>query len=154
MLPTSEFFFGNCFQLWRLGQLHQGWMIHAGGTFLDFKVDFGSPSFLAVFFFWVGGGKGVPKMPSLFQGGRGRLHQEFQVPKMEGFNKKKRMFFGYFGGGEIPVSISRIHTAYIGVSYLHFRYLKCLVFFLGEGGQRLVCKPHEWDPLFPKKCGS
>ncbi len=30
------------------------------------------------------------------------------------------------GVGEIPY-ISRIHTAYIGVLYLHFRYLKCLV---------------------------
>ena len=37
-------------------------------------------------------------------------HQEFQVPKMEGF---LNLIFGYFGGGYFPY-ISRIHTAYIG----------------------------------------
>ena len=30
---------------------------------------------------------------------------------------------GHFGGGKTPLPIRRIHTAYIGVSYLHFRYL-------------------------------
>ena len=37
-------------------------------------------------------------------------HQEFQVPKMEVLN----LIFGYFWGVGFPVSISRIHTAYIG----------------------------------------
>ena len=86
-----------------------------------------------------------------FQGGRGRLHQEFQVPKMDGFNKKNLMFFGYFGGGEIPVSISRIHTAYMGGSYLHFRYLKCLVVFLGGGGSKASVQTSRMRPTFPKK---
>ena len=37
-------------------------------------------------------------------------------------------YFRLFWGWGFPY-ISRIHTAYIGVSYLHFRYLKCLVMF-------------------------
>ena len=35
------------------------------------------------------------------------------VPKMEGF-LYCTLLVGYFGVGETPVSISRIHTAYIG----------------------------------------
>ena len=34
---------------------------------------------------------------------------------------------GYFGGGETPGYISRIHTASIGEDSSNFRYLKCLV---------------------------
>ena len=52
------------------------------------------------------------------------FHQEFQVPKMEVLNLI-RLFCGW-----VFPYISRIHTAYIiyiGVSYLHFGYLKCLV---------------------------
>ena len=48
-------------------------------------------------------------------------HQEFQVPKMEVLNLIRQLWWWVF-----PY-ISRIHTPYIGVSYLHFRYLKCLV---------------------------
>ena len=89
-----------------------------------------------------------------FQGGRGRLHQEFQVPKMEGFNKKNLCFLAILEVGKFPyplaVSIQPIwvvHTSILGTWNVWW-------FFLGEGGQRLVCKPHEWYPLFPKKCGS
>ena len=48
-------------------------------------------------------------------------HQTFQVPKMEVLSLI-RLFWGW-----VFPYISRIHTAYIGVSYLQFRYLKCLV---------------------------
>ena len=65
---------------------------------------------------------------------KGYFHQEFQVPKMEGFLNLIRLFLGW----GFPY-ISRIHTAYIGVSYLHFRYLKCLVIF---GPNREVRKTH------------
>ena len=54
------------------------------------------------------------------------FHQEFQVPKMEGF---LNLIAGYFGGWVFSY-ISRIHTYSLnmGVSYLHFRYrTKCLV---------------------------
>ena len=50
-------------------------------------------------------------------------HQEFQVPKMEGFLNLIRLFWGW-----VFPYISRIHTAYIG-EYLHFGYLKSLVNF-------------------------
>ena len=43
-------------------------------------------------------------------------HQEFQVPKMEGFLNLIRLFRGW-----VFPCISRIHTAYIG-EYLHFGY--------------------------------
>ena len=39
-------------------------------------------------------------------------HQEFQVPKMEVAWPEP---MAIFGGGETPVSISRIHTAYMTV---------------------------------------
>ncbi len=39
------------------------------------------------------------------------IHQEFQVPKMEGFGKN--LIYGYFGGWVFPY-LSRIHTACIG----------------------------------------
>ena len=41
---------------------------------------------------------------------------------MEGFLNHIRLFWGW-----VFPYISRIHTAYIGVSYLQFRYLKSLV---------------------------
>ncbi len=47
------------------------------------------------------------------------IDQEFQVPKMEVLNLT-RLFWAF-------------HTAYIG-EYLHFRYLKCLVY----GGENLA----------------
>ena len=50
-------------------------------------------------------------------------HQEFQVPKMEVLN-----LIRLFGGWVFPY-ISRIHTAYIGVSYLHFRYQRTVWWF-------------------------
>ena len=50
------------------------------------------------------------------------FHQEFQVPKTEGF---LNLISFYVGGWVFPY-ISRIHTAYRG-EYLQFRYLKCLV---------------------------
>ena len=43
---------------------------------------------------------------------------------MEGFLNPK--IFGYFGPLGFSSYKGHIHTAYIGVSYLHFRYLKCL----------------------------
>ena len=49
------------------------------------------------------------------------FHQHVQVAKMEVLNHIR-----LFGGWVFPY-ITRIHTAYIGVSYLRFRYLKCLV---------------------------
>ena len=56
-------------------------------------------------------------------------HQEFQVPKMEGF---LNLIAGYFGGGGNSPYISRIHTAYIGGTYLHFRYQRKVVVKLGR----------------------
>ena len=44
-------------------------------------------------------------------------HKELQVSKME---ESWTLFLPILGGGEIR----RIHTAYIGVPYLHFGYLK------------------------------
>ena len=52
---------------------------------------------------------------------RSNYHPEFQVPKMEVLNLL-RLFWGW-----VFPYISRIHTAYIGGTYLHFRYLKSLV---------------------------
>ena len=52
------------------------------------------------------------------------FHQKFQVPKMEVLYLVRLIL----GVGNFPY-ISRIHTAYIGVSYFHFRYLKGLVTF-------------------------
>ncbi len=49
-------------------------------------------------------------------------HQEFQVPKMEGF---LNLMTGYFGGG-FPPKISLTYSLY-GWGFLHFRYLKSLV---------------------------
>ena len=48
-------------------------------------------------------------------------HQEFQVPKMEGFLYLIRLFLGW---GSPYISLT--YSLHIG-EYLHFRYLKCLV---------------------------
>ncbi len=57
------------------------------------------------------------------------VHQEFRaVPKMEGFLIPKP--YNPILGVSFPVSISRIHTAYIGhFGFLHFRYLKSLMIY-------------------------
>ena len=62
------------------------------------------------------------RLPVSFRGCKS-FHQEFQVPKMEVLNLT-RLFWGW-----VFPYISRIHTAYIGGTYLHFRCLKCLVIF-------------------------
>ena len=50
------------------------------------------------------------------------FHQEFQVPKMEVLNSYKAIL-----GLVFPLHKPYPYSEHIGVSYLHFRHLKCLV---------------------------
>ena len=59
-------------------------------------------------------------------------HQTIQVPKMEGLIMN--LIFGYFGGWGFPNNKPYPYSEHIGVSYLHFGYLICLVSSPGRFG--------------------
>ena len=62
-------------------------------------------------------------------------HQEFQVPKTEGF---LNLIFGYFGGGKTPLHKPFFYTAYVPEMFGDWRIIPSMVVFQGTIGY-LLC---------------